>query len=429
MSGTPTQTKTPRLARGRILAAAVALTAVTGLVMAAAPAASAAAVGPGRAGEAVQDLVRQVANESVPEELAALRDAVKRNHRPDAVQKTLDGLVKNDKFPGALAAVRDAKGRTRHYTAGVGDLKTKSRVPVDGQVRIASNTKMFTAVVVLQLVGEGRIELDAPVETYLPELVRGEGGDGREITVRQILQHTSGLADYDVALVGEDYGKVRHTYFEPQQLLDAALGEKALFAPGKGWSYSNANYVLAGLIIEKVTGRTISQEITTRIIKRIGLKHTYWPAKRDQTIRERHPRGYFPTAAGGPMTDVTRNDPSMSWAAGQLIGTPSDLNRFMIALLNGKLLKPAQLKQMQTTVKADDFNATGGAGYGLGLATFKLSCGGFAWTHGGDSPGYVTRNGVTKDGRAATIAFTAPPTSLPTAQRIEASVDTALCQK
>ena len=346
--------------------------------------------------------------------------------RDNVVQQSLDGLVRDDNFPGALASVRGRDGRTRNYTAGVGNLKTGAKVPVDGQVRIASNTKMYTATVVLQLVGEGKIDLDAPVETYLPNLVRGDGIDGRDITVRQILQHTSGLADYDDVLA-QDYFKVQHTYFEPRQLLDVGLAKKALFAPGTSWSYSNTNYILAGLIVQKVAGRPIGEEITKRIIDRIGLRHTYWPALGEQTIRERHPAGYWP-AADGSWVNVTENDPSMAWAAGQLVGTPSDLNRFLAALLDGELLEPEQLQQMQTTVEAPEFDLTGDSRYGLGLGTFKLSCGGFAWTHGGSSPGYLTSNAATSDGRAAAIAVTGLPTSLPAAQHIEAALDTALCK-
>src|SRR6185312_10561146 len=116
--------------------------------------------------------------------------------RPDAVQQALNTLVRDDGMPAALASVQGRNGRTRSYTAGVGDRTTGSKVPRDGQVRIGSNTKAFTAVVVLQLVGEGRIGLDATVDTYLPGLVRGEGIDGSRITVRQLLQHTSGLPNY-----------------------------------------------------------------------------------------------------------------------------------------------------------------------------------------------------------------------------------------
>ena len=343
--------------------------------------------------------------------------------RPDPFQHTVDALVADDGFPGVLAAVRDARGRTRDYTAGVGDVSTHSPVPVNGRVRIASNTKMFTAVVVLQLVGEGRIDLDAPVETYLPGLVHGDGIDGRKITIRHLLQHTSGLADYDVKLVGEDYAAVQHRHFEPYELVDAVLTEPAVAEPGMKFSYSNANYVLAGLVAQRVTGRPIGEEITRRVIARLGLRDTYWPSLGDQTIRGRHPHGYFP--AGGP--DVTEMDPSMAWAAGQLISTPRDLNTFMTALLSGKLLRPTQLAQMRTTVPAPDFDLSGTATYGLGLGTFTLSCGGVAWTHGGDAPGYVTRNGVTEDGRAATIVVTGNATTLAAAEDTEAALDTALC--
>jgi D-alanyl-D-alanine carboxypeptidase len=340
--------------------------------------------------------------------------------RADAVQKSLNALVSEDSYPGALAAVRDATGRTRDYTAGVGDLETDEKVPVNGRVRIASNTKMFTATVVLQLVGEGKIDLDAPVERYLP----GDGIDGR-ITVRHLLQHTSGLADYDDKFLAGGYPAVQHRHFEPQELVDVVLAEPALSAPGTKFSYSNANYVLAGLIVQKVTGRPIGEEITKRVIRKLGLRDTYWPSLGDQTIHGPHPHGYFPT--GAEPTDVTEQDPSMGWAAGQLIATPRDLNTFMTALLDGKLLEPAQLAEMRTTVPAPDFDPTGTATYGLGLGTFAMSCGGVAWTHGGDAPGYVSRNAVTEDGKAATVVVTSNATSLEAAVDAEKALDTALC--
>lgn len=336
--------------------------------------------------------------------------------RQDPVQQALDALVRDDHFPGALAAVREPGGRTRDYTAGVGDLATGARVPVNGQVRIASNTKMFTSTVVLQLVGEGKIGLDDSVEKYLPGIVHG-------ITVRQLLQQTSGLPDYDDVLI-TDYFKVQHTFYEPRQLVDAALTRPPLFAPGAGWSYANTNYVLAGLIVQQVTGRPIGEEITRRIIDRLGLRETYWPVAQD--IRRAHPHGYWPDAEGRPV-DVTEMEPSMGWAAGQLISTPRDLNAFMTALLGGKLLRRAQLSAMKTLVDAPDFDTTGTARYGLGLATFDLSCGGVAWNHGGNAPGYITRNAITDDGRVATVVVTGPAMSLPAAEHVEKAVDTALC--
>ncbi|GLV96232.1 serine hydrolase domain-containing protein [Streptomyces virginiae] len=351
--------------------------------------------------------------------LTAAAPSVAARPRPDTLQRSLDRLVRSDGLPAALASVTGRDGRTRTYVAGAGDLTTGAEVPRDGQVRIGSNTKTFTAVVVLQLVGEGRVGLDAPVETYLPGLVRGDGIDGRHITVRQLLQHMSGLPNYT------EYDLQPRPY-DPRDLLDIALRHKAHFAPGAKWEYSNTNYVLAGLIVEKVTGRDLAREIDRRIIQRLGLRHTYFPAPGDVTIREPHPHGYHRETADGPLRDITDMDPSWSWAAGQLISTNSDLNRFFSELLRGRLLPDAQLAQMRTTVPADYFGR--GAGYGLGLVSRPLSCGGVYWGHGGSFPGYETRGGATEHGRrAAHIAVTTQPADKTVMERVDAAVDRALC--
>ncbi|MFG2630581.1 serine hydrolase domain-containing protein [Streptomyces sp. NPDC048473] len=342
---------------------------------------------------------------------------------PDTVQQSLSALVRTDGMPAALASVKDREGRTRTYTAGVGDLATGSKVPRDGQVRIGSNTKTFTAVVMLQLVGEGKVGLDATVDTYLPGLVRGEGIDGRRVTVRQLLQHTSGLPEYTDDL---DFTTLQHRYTEPRDLLDIALKHKADFPPGAKWEYSNTNYLLAGLIIQKVTGRPLGEEITRRVIDRVGLRHTYFPAPGDMTIREPHPKGYFRDSADKPLRDYTEMDPSWGWAAGAIVSTNTDLNRFYTALLGGRLLPAAQLAEMRTTVPADYLGT--GARYGLGLASRPLSCGGVYWGHGGDIPGYETRGGATDDGRAAGVAVTTMPSDEAAMLRVEKTVDAALCR-
>ncbi|CAM3358308.1 serine hydrolase [Kibdelosporangium persicum] len=341
------------------------------------------------------------------------------------LQRRLNTLVQEDKFPGVTAAVRDRDGRTRHYTAGVGNLAGRTPVPRNGQIRMGSNTKMFTAVVVLQLVGERRISLDDPVEKYLPNVVRAEGVDGRTITIRQLLQHTSGLADYDQKLMSDLFAAL-HQYYEPRELVDVALGEKPDAAHGQ-WSYSNTNFILAGLVVQKVTGRPVGEEITNRVINRIGLRDTYWPGVGEQAIRGRHPHGYLAMKRGDAWTDVSESETSAAWAAGALVGTPVDLNTFMTALVTGKLLEPEQLKEMQKTIPSPGFDLTGQARYGLGLATFALSCGGFAWTHGGLAVGYSTYNAVTPDGKAATIGITGLPRDVTDLRHMEAALDTALC--
>ncbi|MEU8819850.1 serine hydrolase domain-containing protein [Actinoplanes sp. NPDC048796] len=342
----------------------------------------------------------------------------------DAVRSHLKGLVAEDGFPGASATVRG-----RDYTAGVGDVRTGKPVRPGGQVRIGSNTKTFTAVVVLQLVGEGRVRLDEPIETYLPGLVLGDGIDGRRITLRQLLQHTSGLPDYATTYLAKDIFPVQHRYVPPRDLLDLALSAKADFAPGQSWAYSNTNYLLAGLLIERVTGRPYGEEVTRRIIRPLGLRHTYLPAIGDQGIREPHPRGYHAATPGGALRDVTILDPSWAWAAGGLIGTTADLNTFFSALVGGRLLRPAQLAEMRKTVPATGMWP--GARYGLGLISTPLSCGGLMWGHGGDIYGYETRDGVTEDGRAASVAVTALPGAVPdpqtAADHVVQFVDFALC--
>ncbi|MEU4407465.1 serine hydrolase domain-containing protein [Streptosporangium sp. NPDC023963] len=341
----------------------------------------------------------------------------------DGVQKSLDGLIGKE-FPGALASVRDTDGRVTGYTAGVGDLETRQEVPADGRVRIGSNTKTFVATVVLQLVGEGRIELDGPVERYLPGLVRGKAGDGRKITVRQLLQHTSGLPNY-TRYMHQDFFKIQHRYVEPRDMIDVALRHRASFGPGKGWEYSNTGYLLLGLVVQQVTGRPIAEEVTRRVIDRAGLRDTYWPGVGDQTVKGPHPRGYTVRKPKGEFVDITTMDPSWGGAAGQLIGTPNDLNTFFLALLDGKLLRPAQLAEMKKTVKAPGFPE--GWRYGLGVIKMKLSCGDTAWGHGGDIDGYETRNAATTDGRATAVAVTALPTGEAGALKVIKVVDDALC--
>lgn len=351
--------------------------------------------------------------------------------RRDAFQQGLDELVGADRHPGALGAVRDRSGRTRHYTAGLGDLRTGAGVPANGRVRIGSASKMFAAVVVLQLAGEGEVELDASIEKYLPGLVRAKGVDATRITVRQLLQHNSGLPDYTTSMFAPsgDFFPYRHVYLEPRELLDLANAREDGGPAGGGWSYSNTNYVLAGLIAQRVTGRPFNELVTTRIIERIGLRDTYVPEAGEQDVRGRHPQGYQRTIGTRELVDFTRMDPSWGWAAGQLVSTPGDLNTFLRALLDGKLLDPAQLAQMRTTIPT---GPEPGQGYGLGLFSIPLSCGGVAWGHGGDIPGYSTVSATTDDGRAVTFTVTSLNGSVndeSVAADRGALFDAALCAK
>lgn len=345
----------------------------------------------------------------------------------DTTQQRLDGLVRQHEFPAALGTTTEPNGRATSLTAGRAELNKDKPVPKDGQVRAGSNTKAFVATVVLQLVAEGKVELDAPVTRYLP----GAIADDR-ITVRQLLNHTSGLANYTMYMGLENFENVRHRYFEPHELLDIANAQPPTGQPGEKFKYSNTNYVLAGLIVQKVTGRPIAENVDQRIIQRLRLRDTYWPGVGDQGIKGRHPHGY--ARGNNVVTDVTELDPSWGWAAGQLISTTKDLNTFYKGLLKGDLLPRKQLDEMRKTVDTAG-EMWPGAEYGLGLASTPLSCGGKYWGHGGDIPGYETRGGVTENGKAFSVAVTALPGTFQDTQEeamkahdaVLATVDAALC--
>lgn len=293
-------------------------------------------------------------------------------------------------------------GVTTRARAGVGDLDRGTPVPLGGYFRMGSNTKTFLAVVALQLVGEGRLSLDDTVDHWLPGVVAGHGNDGRRITVRQLLQHTSGLYNYtnDLTALGSYDGYLAHRFdhYEAADLVALAMRHEPEFAPGTHWDYSNTNYIVAGMIVEKVTGRPWAVEMRDRILRPLGLTRTSAPGDRPG-VPVPHAKGYQQWAPDGELTDTTLLNPTAAGAAGSLISTPADLARFWQALQQGRLLKPRQMTQMHTTVLAETFqDFIPGGRYGLGIMFIPNRCGGY-WGHGGDVPGTSTANGVSTDGR------------------------------
>jgi len=317
-------------------------------------------------------------------------------------------------------------------TRGVADLGTGRPMRATDRLRIGSITKTFTATVVMQLVDEGRIGLDDPVERYLPGLIRSNGYDGRTITVRQLLQHTSGLPDHVEALAGQPMNEWRFRHFEPREQVATAL---AMPHPDQKWYYSTTNYVLAGLIVEKVTGHGIEAEVTRRITEPLGLRDTYWPGDRTR-IRGPHSRSYFPAAYqlaperpdGSPLVDGTEWNMTMGGAGGALISTPADVNRFFRGLFGGRLVSAHGLAEMKRTVPADPERLWPGARYGLGLIATPLECGGTWWGHGGTVPGgHRALGAVGPDGSSVSLALTAVPDTDEAEADFRAVVDTALC--
>lgn len=322
-----------------------------------------------------------------------------------ATREAVEAAVE-DGVPGITLTARDHHGRWT-TTAGVGDLRTgQPRTPAD-RYRVGSITKTFVATVLLQLEAEGRLSLDDTVDSWLPGVVHGNGNDGSRITVRQLLNHTSGLYDYtsdpDFArahFTADGFLGHRYDTHTPADLIAVALRHAPHFTPGDGWSYSNTNYLLAGEVIEAVTGRPYGDEIRARVIRPLHLTATSVPGTRPD-VPEPSSRAYSRLAATSPTGrtyDVTRFNPSIAGAAGEMISNSTDLSRFYTALLRGELLPPEQLKEMKTTVAARN------EGYGLGLASRDLTCGLRVWGHGGGIYGSLTESATTADGRH-TVSF------------------------
>lgn len=336
-----------------------------------------------------------------------------------------------------VQGLADVDGRVTTARAGVASLATGTPVPVNGYFRMGSDTKTFVSVVLLQLVGEARLSLDDSVERWLPGVVAGNGNDGRKITVRELLQHTSGIANYldglPLVATAEDFQAHRFDHYDAAGLVALAMKNPPLFAPGTSWSYSNTNYVLAGMIIDRVTGHSWAQEVNDRILAPLHLNHTYVPGD-EPTLRNPHADGYTQFAPGGPLVDTTLFNPTSVDAAGAMITTPTDLARFWEALQGGRLLAPAQMAQMHKTVPEPDLaQVFPGARYGLGISSIPDSCGGY-WAHAGGVPGMTTLNGVRPDGKRAVVlsmsSELADQTSqVSTLQRARKLIDDTLCQR
>ncbi|MFJ6699481.1 serine hydrolase domain-containing protein [Streptomyces sp. NPDC091272] len=314
---------------------------------------------------------------------------------PAGLEEAIEQTVA-DGFPGVVAYARRGELESR-MAAGLADTARGERARPGQRFRIASNTKSFVSTVLLQLEGEGRLSLNDSVEKWLPGVVQGNGNAGKDISVRQLLNHTSGM--YDPTNEPEFFAPYleRHEWdhvYTPREVIARAVRHKPLFAPGDHWAYSNTNYLVAGLVIEAATRHSAPSEINRRILGPLGLKDTSFPVT-DPAIHGPHLHGY--DLAG---RDMTRFSPSYDWTAGAMISTVDDLARFHRALFTGKLLRPAQQRELVTTVQFPAAPA-----YGLGVQRMDVSCGTgpdtkqvSAWETDGAGPGFTSVSLSTADG-------------------------------
>ncbi|MFF7976351.1 serine hydrolase [Streptomyces sp. NPDC007905] len=298
--------------------------------------------------------------------------------------------------PGALAEIDD-NGSTYRLTRGVADRGTRQGISTEDRFRIGSVTKSFSAVVLLQLADEHKLDLDAPVNRYLPKLLPDD-----HITVRHVLSHRSGLYDYTNDMFAKSvsgFEAVRDKVFTYQQLVQLSLKKPRTNAPGAAYSYSNTNFVVAGLLIEKLTGQPVKAAYENRIVKPLRLLDTFY-VHPDTGIPGRYAHGYLtPDTAGAQLVDATAQTVSWAQSAGAIISSAKDLNTFYSALLGGKLLSSARLAEMERFTRVDSTTS-----YGLGLRRRDLSCGISVYGHTGAVQGYYTYAFATKDGKRSVTA-------------------------
>ncbi|MBH1935188.1 beta-lactamase family protein [Streptomyces sp. AV19] len=350
-----------------------------------------------------------------------------RSAAPDAagVRTALERTVAAG-APGAFAVIRDHDAAPETVTVGKANLDG-TPMNADWRFRVGSNTKMFTAALVLRLAEQDRVDLDKPLRTYLPAGTLPEGWD---MTVRQVMQHRSGVYDHTNDLLeqaGEETTsafekRIRNTVYTPAELVALSVKHGKQFTPGSRYTYSNTNYVLLGMAIEHLTGRSYADVLREQVIEPLGLTETSFVVP-DKAIAGPHVTGYLTNDdRSEPLLDSTESNGSWIWSAGAVISSSADLDRFLGALLGGRLLSDASLRQMTSVLPTP----TAKIAYGLGLREVSLSCG-KVYGHGGIVQGYQTQSFATRDGERTVVVFANASNNGAVTQGLMNTLEPAFC--
>lgn len=321
---------------------------------------------------------------------------------PAALAAAIAGLPDKE-TTGALVRVTGDSG-SWSGTSGVSDVGTHAPVRPDGFFRIGSTTKVYTAVMVLQLAQEHRIDLEQPVQRYLPGVLPA---DYPPVPVRTLLDHTSGLPSVDIPGLYDPEWILAHRYehWSPRQVVDTALRHPIDFRPGTAQKYTNTAYVTAGMLVEKVTGQSYGRNLRDRITVPLGLWRTYYPED-DPRLPNPAARGYLDV--DGKLVDVTEMNQSIPGAAGAIVSTAGDLDKFITGLFRGRLLGPAVMPRLFAVPQVPMFDGSGPANYSQGLMKLKLN-GITVWGKTGSRYGYASGIFATRD-LSRVVAYSVNPT-------------------
>ncbi|MGW5852686.1 serine hydrolase domain-containing protein [Streptomyces sp. NPDC055254] len=340
---------------------------------------------------------------------------------PAALRSAVERAAKELMVPGAVVLLRTPQGTFR-TVVGTTELGASRPPTTADHFRIASNTKTMTAALITLLVQDGRLRLDDPVSDHVPGVPNGD-----RITVAQLLTMRSGLYNYTnapelAASMDAEPGKAR----TPREMLDIAFRRPPNFAPDASYEYSNTNYVLLGLVAEKVAGRPLAQQFRERLYEPLGLAGTSLPAAADRSLPAPFSHGYmyggsayalvdqpYPAdleaeARSGKLrpVDYTEQNPSYAFAAGAAVSTADDLARWIRSLVTGKVLNPAFQQQWLRSPRAEDPAAPDGQKYGYGIAYQRFGPNAAMYYHGGELPGFNSFIGHDPDSDVTLVIWT-----------------------
>lgn len=283
------------------------------------------------------------------------------------LQANLDEGVNRLKVPGMQAFVLTPDGKTWSGTSGTIDLARREPMQREDILRVGSVTKTFTAVIVLKLAEEGRLRLDDPIAKWFPDFPNAE-----EITVRQLLNHTSGIPEIIPKVLMKSI--IPSTTWQPEELVNLIAQDEASFTPRGVFAYSNTNYILLGLITEKISAKPFTQQLHERIIDPLNLENTYFVPY--EQAPDRLVPGFDRDLSSFPgMLDVGKNNTSWATAAftsGALASTADDLGTFFERLFAGALLSQPSMAEMTAFVSASNPGFSEQNGYGLGLMRLEV---------------------------------------------------------
>ncbi|MEM8674927.1 MAG: serine hydrolase [Cyanobacteria bacterium P01_G01_bin.67] len=286
--------------------------------------------------------------------------------------------------PGAAVAIVSPAG-SWFGASGVANVEDNIPLEPDDRFEIGSITKTFTATVILQLVEEGVLSLEDNLTDWLPESVTADIPNANNITLENLLQHTSGMADYvDVLFAQAASNPLVFTQdWQPAALVDLIDGQPALFEPGESFFYSNTNFLLLGIVIESATNNNIAAEIRDRIIEPLELDNTFFAG--EEEIPGGYVSGYWDFDGDGTLNNINLANLSWAWSTGAMVSNTEDLDTFARNLFAGDLLQPETLEMMLDTIPATDNNNY--SSYGLGVGTIE-SPNRFWYIHRGQTLGY-----------------------------------------